>query len=34
MEWQPQFQGLNQLLHLLSDAINPNNRDQLLVQKV
>lgn len=34
MEWQPEPQGLNELLNLLRDAIAPNNRDQALVHKV
>lgn len=34
MEWQPEPQGLNELLNLLRDAITPNNRDQALVQEV
>lgn len=34
MEWQPEPQGLNELLNLLRDAIRPNNRDQALVHEV
>lgn len=34
MAWQPEPQGLNELLNLLQDAIRPNNRDQPLVQQV
>jgi hypothetical protein len=34
MAWQPEPQGLNELLNLLRDAIRPNNRDQILVQEV
>lgn len=32
--WQPQQQGLNDLLILLRDAIQPESRDQALVQQV
>ena len=32
--WQPQEQGLNDLLLLLRDATRPESRDQLLVQQV
>lgn len=34
MEWQPETQGLNELLNLLQDAIHPSNCDRELVQNV
>jgi hypothetical protein len=33
-EWQPQQQGLRELLFLLGEAANPNSRDQGLINQV
>lgn len=34
MTWQPDQTSLNQLLTILRDAINPNNKEQALIQQV
>lgn len=34
MTWQPDQSSLNQLLTILRDAINPNNKEQALIQQV
>lgn len=34
MSWQPQQQSLRELLVLLRDAADPNNREQALINQV